>query len=110
MSARVQTANTTNVARQPAARYRGAEVKNTSRTPRLPKALWNPIDFWSLRPLYDFEIVDIPTGWKKLEPNRRRITEVSRLRKPVANMKEMTETVMTDIPIARSLAGSLPSL
>jgi len=68
------------------------------------------MDFCSLGPLYDFEIVDIPTGWKKLEPNRSRITEASRLRKPVANTKEMTEKVMTDIPMARSLAGSLPSL
>ena len=61
-SARVQTANTMNVARQPAARYRGAEIKNTSKTPMLPNALWNPIDFCNLGPPYDFEIVDIPTG------------------------------------------------
>ena len=61
-SARVQTANTMNVARQPTARYRGAEIKNTSKTPMLPKALWNPIDFCNLGPAYDFEIVDIPTG------------------------------------------------
>jgi hypothetical protein len=54
--------------------------------------------------------VDIPTGWKKLEPNLRRITEARRLRKPVAKMNEMTERVMIDIPIARSLPGSLPSL
>src|SRR6266581_1994994 len=61
-SARVQIANTMNVARQPVARYRGAEVKNTSKTPTLPKALWNPMDFCNLGPPYDFEIVDIPTG------------------------------------------------
>jgi hypothetical protein len=76
----------------------------------LPNALWNPIDFWSLEPLYDLEIVDIPTGWKKLEPNLSRMTEASRLRKPDAKTKEMTEKVITDIPIARSLPGSLPSL
>ena len=76
----------------------------------MPKALWNPIDFCNLGPQYDFEIVDIPTGWKKLEPNLRRTTEASRLRKPVAKTKVMTEKVMIDIPIARSLAGSLPSL
>jgi len=99
-----------NVARQPTARYRGAEIKNTSKTPMLPNALWNPIDFCNLGPPYDFEIVDIPTGWKKLEPNRRRITEANRLKKPVAKTKEMTETVTIDIPIARSLPGSLPSL
>jgi hypothetical protein len=109
-SARVQIANAMNVARQPSARERGAEVKNTSRTPILPKALWNPIDFCSLEPLYDLEIVDIPTGWKKLEPKRKRITDANRVRKPVAKTKEITETVMTDIPIARSLPGSLPSL
>ena len=68
------------------------------------------MEFWSLEPLYDLEIMDIPTGWKKLEPNRRSITEASRLRKPVAKTKEITETVITDIPIARSLPGSLPSL
>jgi len=68
------------------------------------------MDFCSLGPLYDFDMVDIPTGWKKLEPNRSRITEASRLRKPVAKTKETTETVMTEIPIAMSLAGSLPSL
>ena len=51
-----------NVARQPVARYRGAEVKNTSKTPTLPKALWNPIDFCNLGPPFDFEIADIPTG------------------------------------------------
>jgi hypothetical protein len=99
-----------NVARQPTARKRGAEVKNTSKTPTLPKALWNPIDFCNLGPPYDFEMVDIPTGWKKLEPSRRRITEANRLKKPVAKTKEMTENEMTNIPIARSLAGSLPSL
>jgi len=76
----------------------------------LPKALWNPMDFWSLEPLYDLETVDIPTGWKKLEPKRKRITEASRVRKPVAKTKEITEIVMTDIPIARSLPGSRPSL
>ncbi len=76
----------------------------------MPKALWNPIDFCSLGPLYDFEIVDIPTGWKKLEPNRKKITEASRVRNPVVNTNEIMEKVMTDIPIARSLAGSLPSL
>jgi hypothetical protein len=76
----------------------------------LPKALWNPIDFCNLGPAYDFEIVDIPIGWKKLEPSRRKITEANRLEKPVAKMKEMTETVMIAIPIARSLPGSLPSL
>ena len=68
------------------------------------------MEFWSLEPLYDLEIMDIPTGWKKLEHNRRSITEASRLRKPVAKTKEITETVITDIPIARSLPGSLPSL
>jgi len=68
------------------------------------------MDFCNLGPPYDFEIVDIPTGWKKLEPNRRRITEADRLKKPVAKTKEMTETVTIDIPIARSLPGSLPSL
>jgi hypothetical protein len=55
-------------------------------------------------------MVDIPIGWKKLEPSRRRITEANRLKKPVAKTKEMTETVMIVIPIARSLPGSLPSL
>src|SRR2546428_11984917 len=99
-----------NVARQPTARKRGAEVKNTSKTPTLPKALWNPIDFCNLGPPYDFEMVDIPIGRKKLEPSRRRITEANRLKKPVAKTNEMTETGMIDIPIARSPPGSLTSL
>src|SRR5437660_11992175 len=99
-----------NVARQPTARYRGAEIKNTSKTPMLPNALWNPMDSCNLNPPYDFEILDIPTGWKKLEPNRIRITEADRLKKPVAKTKEMPETVTIDIPIERSLSGSLPSL
>ena len=76
----------------------------------MPKALWNPMDFCRLGPLYDFETVDIPTGWKKLEPNRSRIAEASRLRKPVAKTKEIMEKLMINTPIARSFAGSLPSL
>jgi len=60
--------------------------------------------------VYDFEIVDIPTGWKKLEPKRRKITEANRLKNPVAKTNETTETVIIAIPIARSLPGSLPSL
>src|SRR5438552_15367062 len=98
-----------NVARQPTARYRGAEIKNTSKTPMLPKALWNPIDLCNLGRRYDCEIVDIPTGCKKLESNRRRITEANRLKKPVSMTKAMMETVSTDIQIARSLTGFIIS-
>ena len=76
----------------------------------LPKALWKPIARWSPGPRYVRETADIPIGWKKLDPNRRRMIENMSAGNPldIVNVRREMDTII--IPVASNLPGSRFSL
>lgn len=84
----------------------GAPTRKTIKMPKLPNALWKPIDLSSLSPEWDLEIVEMPTGWKKLDPMRSTTAEKRSIGKFVEKIKKAIDTAISPIPNGSKIRGS----